>query len=121
MTMTSARLALLAIGVLLVLGATATVYWNKMSPGARWVFQHGGASTGDIQSLARGEIRKLGWPLIDTTLVTGQGYVVLSLHDDQQTVLLFAPDRLGLEAFKNESKQLYVRSIRGPWYEVLIR
>jgi hypothetical protein len=115
------RIALIALGGLIALGALGTAWWLRLTPAERWVAWHGWGASDDLLALSRGEVRELTWPLVDSTVVASRGYAIVSLHDEVETELLFASDPAAVEAFTRVSSRQTVRPIRGPWYEIRVQ
>lgn len=121
MNLPTARVALLALGGLIALSSAGSAWWLRLTPAERWVARHGWAASDDLAALSREETRELTWPLIDSTVVASHGYATVSVHDEVETELLFAPDPAAVEAFARASKLQTIRPIRGPWYEIRVQ
>lgn len=109
----------LTFGVVIVL--VATVCWLRLTPAERWVVRHGWSSNSDLHAIALGQTRNLTWPLIDATIVSARGYVIVSLHDYDQTELLFAVDQTAIDEFMRRDEGQSIRKIHGSWYELRVR
>jgi hypothetical protein len=112
-------MAAITMSVAVIIAGLACTLWARMTPAERWVAWHGWGAKDDLIAASQGQARDLGWPLIDSTVVASpSGYAVVSLHDEEQTEVLFAPTTAGLVAFTKSANGQVVLPIRGPWYEI---
>lgn len=122
MTIWGRRASLVWLSGLAAIVGFSVFWWTRLTPAERWVAWHGWQARDDLFALTQGQVRDLGWPLIDSTIViSGSGYAVVALHDEVQTGLLFAATPAGRLAFTETVNGQIVRPIRGPWYEISLR